>query len=99
MAVSAAHNLELARIANWNCSPCSVSCFESSENQKEEMRDAIRVGSKLRSLDNGRLRDRESRSAIPVLGRHPVRDRDGDPAEGRQPADHRDGNCRQKTER
>jgi hypothetical protein len=64
------------------------------------MRDAIRVGSKLCSLDNGWLRDSESRSVrrIPVLSQQPFRDCDGDPTEGVQPADHRDGNCAQITD-
>ena len=61
------------------------------------MRDAIRVGSKLCSLDNGWLRDSERRSVrrIPVLGQQPFRDCNGDPTEGGQPANHRDGNCNQ----
>jgi hypothetical protein len=70
------------------------------ENQKEEMRDAIRVGSKLCSVDNDWLRDSESRSVrrIPVLGQQPFRNCNGDPTEEGQPADHPDGNCRQITD-
>jgi hypothetical protein len=70
------------------------------EDQKEETRDAIRVGSKLCSLDHDWLCDSESHPVrrIPVLGQQPFRDYDGDPTEGGQPADHRDGNGGQITD-
>ena len=65
------------------------------------MRDAIRAGSKLCSLDYDWLRDGESRPVrwISVLSPEPVRDRDGDPAEGGTPADHRNGDRNKKTNR
>ena len=71
------------------------------EDQKEETRDDIRVGSKLCSLDNDRLRDSESPPVrgTPLLGHQPSRDCQGDPTEGGQPADHRDGNCGQIKDR
>ena len=71
------------------------------EDQKEETRDDIRVGSKLCSLDNDRLRDSESPPVrgTPLLGHQPSRYCQGDPTEGGQPADHRDGNCGQIKDR
>lgn len=62
-------------------SPRSVS--RSSQNHNAEIRDADRVGSKLCTLDHGRLRDSRDRpiGGISGLGQQPLRYLDGDPTE------------------